>query len=266
MLKVSIPKDDPRAARILELSAAEKTPENRRELAEILGGLGVPRESLEPASGPIPASGVARIPLSEPPGASECRYEVLGGGASDVMLVHGALPDDLCRQFVAAAEHVAAWRQGSQVSGSGQPYVGDGRTSRNVPVRAAEHPFWSRWEAMLGQAMWAAARLYSRWNRHCVPVRQDGWEVMRYEAGQKFDLHVDAIAGHGRWGDRQLSALLWLSDDFAGGETEFPRQGVSLKPKAGTVAMFPPFWTHPHAAAPVESGVKYVVVGWFYAA
>jgi len=29
--------------------------------------------------------------------------------------------------------------------------------------------------------------------------------------------------------------------------------------------LFPPWFTHPHQANPVESGTKYVAVGWFLA-
>lgn len=259
-MQITLQKDDPRAARMLELARAERTPENRRELEAMLREIGVPEASIR--GDQIQPSGTARLGMSELPGRVECQYEVLGG--SDIMVIRKALPQALCSELIAVSEHVATWAQGGQVSGSGESYVNDGRTSRNSRVRRSDSPFWARWEAMLEQLMGDAARLYAMWNRHCSPTRQDGWEVIRYEPGQQFGLHVDQVAGHATWGQRQLSAILYLNDDYEGGATLFPRQGLEVKPEAGSIALFPPFWTHPHEGSPPKTGTKYVVVGWFY--
>ena len=77
----------------------------------------------------------------------------------------------------------------------------------------------------------------------------------RIEPGQGFGLHIDASVGGTH--NRLVAALLYLKDVEDGGFTEFPFQGVRLKPTAGAMALFPPFWTHPHRGVSPISGLKY---------
>ena len=57
--------------------------------------------------------------------------------------------------------------------------------------------------------------------------------------------------------DRIVSGLFYLRDIAEGGETEFPFQLQHVKPKAGLLLLFPPFWTHLHRGASPVSSVKY---------
>lgn len=61
---------------------------------------------------------------------------------------------------------------------------------------------------------------------------------------------------------RQLVTLLYLNDDFEGGETEFLYQNVRIKPQAGKFIIFPPFWTHTHRGNPPIGGSKYIITSW----
>ena len=47
-----------------------------------------------------------------------------------------------------------------------------------------------------------------------------------------------------------------------GGATDFPLQDISIQPVEGKLVLFPPFWTHPHRAAIVEQGTKYIATTW----
>jgi len=57
---------------------------------------------------------------------------------------------------------------------------------------------------------------------------------------------------------------IWYLNDVAGpgGETEFKHQGISVKPEAGRLLVFPPFWTHEHRGVTLEAGVKYIATTW----
>lgn len=64
--------------------------------------------------------------------------------------------------------------------------------------------------------------------------------------------------------DRVLAWTIYLNDVPDGeGETEFLWQGVRVKPKAGTVCIFPAAFTHPHRGNPVYSCNKYIATGWY---
>ncbi|HIL26533.1 MAG TPA: 2OG-Fe(II) oxygenase [Nitrospinaceae bacterium] len=62
---------------------------------------------------------------------------------------------------------------------------------------------------------------------------------------------------------RQMAFMWYLNDVTEGGETEFHANGLKLEPKAGTLAIFPAFWTHLHRGNPPSKGQKkYIITGW----
>ncbi len=88
-----------------------------------------------------------------------------------------------------------------------------------------------------------------------------GYNMQRYLPGEYYHWHVDS--GPGPFSQRQLVAIWYLNDvEGPGGETEFPFQDVKVKPKAGKLILFPPFWTHVHRAVTLEKGVKYIATTW----
>jgi predicted 2-oxoglutarate/Fe(II)-dependent dioxygenase YbiX len=93
-------------------------------------------------------------------------------------------------------------------------------------------------------------------------------EILRYRAGGEYRPHADAdnwIKPAGAWRrtvDRDLSLLLYLNDDFTGGEIVFYNFGMSLKPAAGLLIAFPSDYRYLHSARPVQTGVRYAVVSW----
>lgn len=77
----------------------------------------------------------------------------------------------------------------------------------------------------------------------------------RVEPGQGFGMHIDAsVAGTH---DRMVAVLMYLKDVEQGGETQFPFQSIQVKPRAGMMLLFPPYWTHPHQGVSPVSGLKY---------
>ena len=84
--------------------------------------------------------------------------------------------------------------------------------------------------------------------------------IKKYEpnSDDEFGLHVD-VQDH-QSAKRYLAFLVYLNDDFKGGETTFPYHNLTVKPETGTVLVFPPTWQYPHRGMPVRSGSpKYVM-------
>jgi hypothetical protein len=77
----------------------------------------------------------------------------------------------------------------------------------------------------------------------------------RYDSGQAMGPHYD-----GQDGDSNLkySFVTYLNDDYEGGEINFPNQNLTIKPKAGSLVMFPSQKPYIHESKPVLSGVKYM--------
>ncbi|SDK56105.1 2OG-Fe(II) oxygenase [Microbulbifer yueqingensis] len=61
---------------------------------------------------------------------------------------------------------------------------------------------------------------------------------------------------------RVLFWLLYLNDVEEGGETEFQYQGISLKPRTGSLVLSPCGFTHTHRGNVPLSGDKYVLTSW----
>jgi len=84
--------------------------------------------------------------------------------------------------------------------------------------------------------------------------------IKKYEpnSDDEFGLHVD-VQDH-QSAKRYLAFLVYLNDDFKGGETTFPYHNLTVKPETGTVLVFPPTWQYPHRGMPVRSGSpKYIM-------
>ncbi len=90
-------------------------------------------------------------------------------------------------------------------------------------------------------------------------LQGEPYDLLRYEEGQQYKTHID----YNRENGRVTAAILYLNDNYEGGETEFPRQNETIKGEQGSVVLFPAIWTHPHRAMPIKKGTKYVVVTWF---
>jgi hypothetical protein len=64
--------------------------------------------------------------------------------------------------------------------------------------------------------------------------------------------------------DRVTTFIIYLNDIAEGGETEFLEQKLRIKPKKGTIAIFPAYFTHVHRGNPVLSDEdKYIATGWY---
>jgi prolyl 4-hydroxylase len=92
--------------------------------------------------------------------------------------------------------------------------------------------------------------------------------VLRYQPGQQYRAHHDA---HGATPDtlREWTALIWLNDDYDGGETDFPDIGVRIRGAVGDLLLFHnvtneglPDQRMIHAGLPVTSGVKWLASRW----
>jgi predicted 2-oxoglutarate/Fe(II)-dependent dioxygenase YbiX len=63
---------------------------------------------------------------------------------------------------------------------------------------------------------------------------------------------------------RVLSALLYLNDDYEGGNIKFEHAGVTLKPEAGSLLFFPSNYIYVHEVSAVTSGIRYALPNWYH--
>jgi predicted 2-oxoglutarate/Fe(II)-dependent dioxygenase YbiX len=85
---------------------------------------------------------------------------------------------------------------------------------------------------------------------------KEAFNFVKYLPGRYFKVHGD----HGPYYACTISAVVYLNDDYEGGEIEFVRQGLIVKPQAGDIVVFPSNFVYEHASLEVFSGTKYSVV------
>lgn len=86
----------------------------------------------------------------------------------------------------------------------------------------------------------------------------ESFNFVKYDGpGTHFKVHAD----HGPTYVCTISAVIYLNDDYEGGDIWFPRlDNLSIKPKAGDIVIFPSTYIYEHASQDMISGVKYSVV------
>jgi prolyl 4-hydroxylase len=100
----------------------------------------------------------------------------------------------------------------------------------------------------------------------------------RYRAGQQFKPHHDFFhTDQDYWqrerlagGQRTWTAMIFLDQPEAGGNTEFPELGIGVRPQPGRMLIWnnarpdgTPNHKTLHAGTPVEAGVKHIVTKWY---
>jgi len=92
-------------------------------------------------------------------------------------------------------------------------------------------------------------------------------QVLRYRPGQEYRPHFDAIGDAEN--QRALTFLVYLNDDYEGGETEFIATGLKVKGRKGDGLLFrnadltgAPDRSSQHAGLPVTAGEKYLASRW----
>ncbi|WP_420605259.1 2OG-Fe(II) oxygenase [Novosphingopyxis sp.] len=113
-------------------------------------------------------------------------------------------------------------------------------------------------------------------NRRIAAATGTGYEqgeplqLLSYAAGQEYKLHSDALPGSGN--QRIKTMLVYLNDAFEGGETFFPKPGMSIRGKPGEAVLFSnadaqgrPDPAAIHAGLPVRQGRKLILSKWIRA-
>ena len=204
----------------------------------------------KPAAMSAPAQRLASVPI----------IESLGKERAELFRAPRIFTHQACREVIEYTESTC--RPSTLADSNGDEYFRTSSTSdmpNDLPVAAHMANMISR---LLG-----------------IPLENaEQMQAQRYTVGQEFKPHCDWFRPGSedyekhcsRSGQRTWTAMAYMNDMQDGGETTFPRLGVSQKPEEGTLLMWnnqtsegvvnP--WTI-HHAMPVGKGLKYVITLWF---
>lgn len=92
-----------------------------------------------------------------------------------------------------------------------------------------------------------------------IKSREQTMHLLRYDATGHLPAHQDQGVS-----SRVLSVLLYLNDDYEGGEIEFRHSNLKFKPEAGSVLFFPSNFLYVHEVYPVTKGPRYALPNWYH--
>jgi prolyl 4-hydroxylase len=137
--------------------------------------------------------------------------------------------------------------------------VDDLRTSNSMFFEEAENALVSKIEKRVSQIM-------------NIPVEHgEGLQVLNYEIGQEYKAHFDFFKPESRAASnpRISTLVMYLNDVEQGGETYFPKLGLSVSPQKGMAVYFEYFYDNQelndltlHGGAPVVTGDKWAATQW----
>lgn len=182
-----------------------------------------------------------------------------------IMLIHNYLEKPLCDVLTRYADSQVFTKLNvvdhhASSKGKVKTMASEGRVTDHVDI-----------DGMAGEVLSIMNDVYCNRLSPFYKVNFEWYErpqILRYSEGGKYNQHADAdhwLPDTKTWvrtQDRDYSVLLYLNEEYEGGELHFPNQNFKFKPKAGMLAAFPSGHKYLHAALPTLSGLRYVIVSW----
>ena len=178
----------------------------------------------------------------------------------DIFVVRSFLTPELCRQVIGLID------QDRVPSGLLAPTADpEFRTSESCNLRPAD---------AVNQAVEAQLNTLMG----IQPTHGETIQGQRYAVGQQFKPHHDFVhTTEAYWADqekqggqRTWTAMIFLNEPEAGGQTYFPQANVRVTPRTGNLlawnnldAFGQPNPNSLHTGMPVEAGTKYVITKWY---
>ncbi len=188
------------------------------------------------------------------------RVEIVSNGGLDLYIVQGFLTPEECVQLMALIDvtsRPSTLYQGTEIAGYRTSYSGD---------LDPFHPLVQTIEGRIGNLIGVDKR------------HGETLQGQRYDVGQVFKQHHDYFftdqqywqLEKTRGGQRSWTAMIYLNEPLGGGETNFPKAGLCVSPRAAMLVIWnnmddlgAPNELTQHEGCAVTGGRKYIVTKWF---
>lgn len=171
-----------------------------------------------------------------------------------IVILGNVLSDEECDQLIQMSKD----RMNRSKIGNTRE-VDDLRTSSSMFFEEAENALVSKIEHRVSQIM-------------NIPVEHgEGLQILNYEIGQEYKAHFDFFKSTSKAASnpRISTLVMYLNDVEQGGETYFPKLGLSVTPQKGMAVYFEYFYDNQelndltlHGGAPVVIGDKWAATQW----
>ena len=92
-----------------------------------------------------------------------------------------------------------------------------------------------------------------------IKSREHSIHLLRYKESGHLPAHIDQGVS-----TRALSTVMYLNDDYEGGEIEFVQSKIKISPAAGSIIFFPSNFLYVHEVYPITKGYRYSMPHWYH--
>lgn len=189
--------------------------------------------------------------------------------APRIFTIESFIPQSVCEWFI----HYAGRRQEAST-------VRDGATGRDIQSAGRSATF-APTDALEADLVLQLTKLRIAAAVQTGVAHQEPTQFLRYGPGQEYQAHYDLIRPQEEaaaaeelrvLGQRTATVLVYLNDEYQGGETHFPHLNWGFKGKSGDALIF---WNISaagereraslHAGLPVKMGTKWILSQWIRA-
>ncbi len=103
-------------------------------------------------------------------------------------------------------------------------------------------------------------------NNYAIPeVYSDTLQIVRWFPGMEQPPHADDMTNTDIPGfeHRVFGSIIYLNDDYEGGQTYYPNYKISITPQAGKLAVHPGDPEHLHGVTKIEGGMRYTIASFW---
>ena len=181
-----------------------------------------------------------------------------------IFKIENSFSDEECDNMIAQFEREIHHHHNGVTSNGFSP-----NTKRTTEINLREVS-WSKWNNLCSKKLNEAIKLYAD---HCLKkchndyfhsigsVYDHGYQLQKYmKEHEYFKWHNDGSVNNHE--HRVVTFLWYLNDVHEGGETYF--FNCKVKPKKGSLVLFPAFWNYNHKGETPISNDKYIITGWLF--
>ena len=166
--------------------------------------------------------------------------------------------DELCDKIMDYSDNVKQLKKSTYSTSTGKSDRSDERVKMDDGWFRNGEQYYNE----IKDCFMVALKNYQEKHHDCLCQRYTDFRLNKYSKGGFMSRHIDNIHhSHGQeYGFPQASVLLFLNDDFKGGD--FIISDITYKTKKGSAIVFPSNFMFPHEVKLVEKGTRYSIISW----
>ena len=173
--------------------------------------------------------------------AYDHNFNKLGNSIENIKVFNNFLKQEICNKIISTLDSPV-------ISDPQQTEQWDGRIYQNINMEKITYGLIDKVKNVIEK-------------EYDLKIKQNtpNISVVRWSSGIDMGLHVDDLGIE----NYHMSALLYLNDNYEGGEVSFPTHDLLIKPKQGDLIIFPGNLHYAHQVNKVTSGDRYTIPIWY---